>query len=74
MPVVYMIMGCTCEKHDQHEMCRDGCDGDHYDDVSKRDADKMIREEPHRIKYVAKYIIRDNEIIGDDIYWCGEYY
>ncbi|MEK9699320.1 MAG: hypothetical protein VW270_26315 [Candidatus Poseidoniales archaeon] len=71
--VRYMIMLCTCAdegKKQEKEMCIDGCGGDLYGEENKRFADKMIREEPHTIKYVAKYI-RDKwgDLISDDMYW-----
>mgnify|MGYP003117176980 CR=1 FL=1 len=78
MGVSYMIMLCTCHSEgekEEHELCKDECGGDVWGDENKRFADKMIRNEPHTIKYVAKYIRNKwDELVSDDIYWapaCG---
>tara|TARA_A100000172_G_scaffold80516_1_gene70305 strand:+ start:4646 stop:4900 length:255 start_codon:yes stop_codon:yes gene_type:complete len=74
MGVSYMIMLCTCADEglkEEHEMCTDHqCEGDVWGNENKRYADKLIRNAPHTIKYVAKYITdKWDELVSDDIYW-----
>jgi len=69
MGVSYMIVLCTCKDKQPHEMCAGECDGDVWGNENKRFADKWIREKPHTIKYVMKYITSHDEIIGEDDYW-----
>ena len=74
MGVSYMIMLCTCDdeglNEEHEEMCTGECGGDVWGNENKRYADKLIRNAPHSIKYVAKYIHNKwDELVSDDVYW-----
>jgi hypothetical protein len=62
-----------CSNGDAIKCGDGGCDGD-MQGLTKREVDKLIRDEPHTIHHVEKYLIRNNEIWDTVDYWIRGVY